>query len=277
MGTKTWTGSGDGTTFMSAGNWSGGLPQNDDTLIINTGSDAIAGAATGLTGITLRVTTNFTGTIGSSTTYLDMNGPNCIFESGGPEAYLTGEWTNMRITGGAPTSDFLSLKGSSDTVIGTLISSGLRGTITINSSATVTTIFATGERSGTIDIKNGVTNTSISVANGVVLTASSATTIEVLDGDLTVSGTAAVTTLEIDGGGTVNYLSSGTIGTLTVFDGIFDAQDNDSTTFTITNSTVHKSGVLGLDSSFNNVVLTNPCSMLGGEFRAPIGSTISLT
>ena len=75
MATLTWNGGGDGTTFTDGDNWGGTAPSNDDTLIINSTSDNIDGAATGLTGITFRVGSGFTGTLGSSTTYLDLAGP----------------------------------------------------------------------------------------------------------------------------------------------------------------------------------------------------------
>ena len=45
MATRTWSGAGDGVTFTSGSNWSGGTPANDDTLIVNSTSAAIAGAA----------------------------------------------------------------------------------------------------------------------------------------------------------------------------------------------------------------------------------------
>ncbi len=277
MATKIWSGSGDGTTFSSAANWSGGAPANDDTLIINTTSAAIAGAATGLTGITLKVGAGFSGTIGSSSTYLDLDGPDCFFASSGTAAYLTGTWTNFRITGGSPASTFLNLKGSGDTVITNLYSTQLVGTATVNSSATTTNVFATGARSGTLDIKSGVTITALQIGNAFLKNTSNATTCEVFSGELTLSGSSAITTLEIDGDGLVRHLSSGTIGTLTVFDGRINASENESTTFTVTTSSVHVSGLMDFSSALNNAVFTNPVSMLGGEFRPPTGSQIRLS
>ena len=92
MATLTWTGGESATTktFMTASNWGGTAPTNDDALIINTSSDTIGGAATGLTGITLRVGEGFSGTIGSSTTYLDLDGPVLEFAASQPGHYLTG-------------------------------------------------------------------------------------------------------------------------------------------------------------------------------------------
>jgi hypothetical protein len=276
MPTLTWTGAGDGTTFTSAGNWSGGTPSNNDTLVVNSTSAAIAGAATGLTGITLKIGSGFTGTIGSSTTYLDLDGPECLFSSGGTAHYLTGTWTDFRITGGTPSPTLLDLKGNASTVITNLYSTRLNGTATINSSASVTNVFATGLRAGTLDIKSGVSSlASMTVGNANVLLASSVSgTVEVFDGQLTTTGTAALTTLEIDGDGLVRHNASGTIGTLTVFDGTIDASENESTTFTITNASVHVGGILGFDTPLNNGVFTNPVEMLGGDIRVPVGSTI---
>ena len=44
MATRTWSGAGDGVTFTSGSNWNGGTPSNDDTLVVNSTSAAIAGA-----------------------------------------------------------------------------------------------------------------------------------------------------------------------------------------------------------------------------------------
>lgn len=276
MTTRTWSGAGDGVTFTSGSNWSGGTPANDDTLIVNSTSAAIAGAATGLTGITLKIGSGFTGTIGSSTTHLDLDGPECVFASGGLAAYLSGTWTNFRITGGTTSPTFLDLKGSADTTITNLFSSRLSGTATVNSSAVLTNVFATGLRSGLLDIKSGVSGlATVTVGNATVSLASSvSSTVEVFDGELTTTGTAAIASLEIDGDGLVRHQSSGTITLLDIFDGKFDASDNESTSFTITNANVHVGGLLGLDTALNNAILSNPVSMLGGQIRVPVGSTV---
>ena len=104
MATLTWTAENPQQQSHSPTRQIGGgsTPSNNDTLIINSSSDAIAGAATGLTGITFRVGEGFSGTLGSSSTYLDLDGPLCEFASGGSQAYLTGTWTDFRITGDLP-------------------------------------------------------------------------------------------------------------------------------------------------------------------------------
>jgi hypothetical protein len=279
MATRIWTGSADSTTFATAGNWApSGAPSNDDTLIINATSDNITGAATGLTGITLKVTEGFTGNIGSSTTYLDLDGPLLEFASGGTAAYITGTWTDVRVSGGSRSSDFLQLKGNASTAITNLNCNRLQGTVTLNGSATCTTITQTGTPVGEIDIKSGVGSlANITSSEGVLKLASTVSSaVNVYGGNVTISGTASVGTLEIDGGGVADYTSSGTITTLTVFDGVFSARDNGSASYTVTNATVHSAGRLDVDSALNNGVYTNPISMLGGTARFPVGSTITL-
>lgn len=279
MATRTWSGSADGTTFTTAGNWTPvGAPSNDDTLIINAGSDAIAGAATGLTGITLRVTEGFTGTIGSTGTYLDLDGPLLEFASGGLQAYITGTWTDVRVSGGSNSPSFLDLKGNASTAITTLNCNRLSGTVTLNSSATCTTITQTGTPNGTVDVKSGVGSlANVTITQGTLQLASNVTTkLEAFGGRVITSGSAAITALDIDGNCAVEHNASGTLGTLEIYDGLFSTRDNSNDSYTVTNATVHTLGKFYVDSVLNNGTFTNPVSFLGGQGRFPIGSTITL-
>ena len=280
MATLIWTGGESATTkvFMTAANWGGTAPTNDDTLIINTSNDTIGGAATGLTGITFRVGEGFTGTIGSSTTSLDLDGPLCEFASGGPEAYLTGAWTNFRITGGSSSDSFLNLKGNASTDITTLLASRLNGTVTVGASADIVTIEMTGNSTGLIDLEGSITNlASLTISEGTVESSSSISgTASVVGGTLRTLGTSAYPTVEIDTGGSVDYRSSGTITTLNIFDGVFSSRDNQTAGFTITNADVHSGGRLLLDSALNNATVTNAIDMLGGDASFAVGSVISL-
>ena len=193
--TLIWTGGESNTTktFTTAANWGGTQPANDDTLIINTSSDTILGANTGLTGITLRICDGFTGTIGDSTTYLNLSGPLCEFASGGPEAYLTGAWTNFRITGGSASDSFLTLKGDASTDISTLLASRLNGTVTVGASADIVTIEMTGNSTGLINLQGSITNlASLTISEGTVESSSS------------ISGSASVV------GGTLRTLGTST-------------------------------------------------------------------
>jgi hypothetical protein len=280
MATLIWTGGESATTktFMTAANWGGTAPTNDDTLIINSTSDTIGGAATGLTGITFRVGSGFTGTIGSSTTYLDLDGPLCEFASGGTAAYLTGTWTDFRITGGSASPLFLNLKGNASTAITTLLASRLSGTVTVGSSAAVTTVQMNGSNVGTIDLASSITGlANISVTEGTIACASTISgTASVIGGTLRTSGTSVYPTIEIDTDGSCDYRSSGTITTLNIFDGVFTSRDNETAGFTITTANNYSGGRLLLDSALNNATVTNPISMLGGDASFAVGSTISL-
>jgi len=278
--TLIWTGGESATTktFTTAANWGGTAPSNDDTLIINSTSDTIGGAATGLTGITFRVGSGFTGTIGSSTTYLDLDGPLCEFASGGTAAYITGTWTNFRITGGSASPLFLNLKGNASTAITTLLASRLSGTVTVGSSAAVTTVQMNGSNVGTIDLASSITGlANISVTEGTIACASTISgTASVIGGTLQTSGTSAYPTIEIDTDGSCDYRSSGTVTTLNIFDGVFTSRDNETAGFTITTANNHSGGRLLLDGALNNATVTNPISMLGGDASFAVGSTISL-
>lgn len=280
MATLIWTGGESATTktFTTAANWGGTAPSNDDTLIINSSSDTIGGEATGLTGITFRVGEGFTGTIGDSTTSLDLDGPLCEFASGGTAAYITGTWTDFRITGGSASPLFLTLKGNASTAITTLLASRLSGTVTVGSSAAVTTVQMNGSNVGTIDLNSSITGlANITVTEGTIACASTISgTASVIGGTLRTSGTSAYPTIEIDTDGSCDYRSSGTITTLNVFDGVFSSRDNETAGFTITTANNYSGGRLLLDSALNNAAVTNPISMLGGDASFAVGSTISL-
>jgi len=278
--TLIWTGGESATTktFMTAANWGGTAPTNDDTLIINSSSDTIGGAATGLTGITFRVGEGFTGTIGDSTTSLDLDGPLCEFASGGTEAYITGTWTDFRITGGSASDAFLTLKGNASTAITTLLASRLNGTVTVGSSAAVTTVLMNGNSTGTIALSSSITGlANITASEGTIECASTISgTANVLGGTVQTSGSAAFPTITIDTGGSVDYRSSGTVTTLNIYDGVFSSRDNETAGYTITTVNNYSGGRLLLDSALNNATVSNPISMLGGDASFSVGSTISL-
>lgn len=278
MATLTWNGGGDGTTFTDGDNWGGTAPSNDDTLIINSTSDNIDGAATGLTGITFRVGSGFTGTLGSSTTYLDLDGPVLEFAAGAGGHYLTGTWTTVRLTGGSPSGNFLNFRGNASTDITTINASSLSGTVTIQSSASLQDVNMTGRVDGTIVIESGVGSLADLVcSSGTLQTSTTATTASALGGTIRTQGSAAITTAEVDSSGVFDHRSSGTITTLNVYDGIFDHRSNETAGFTLTNASVFTGGQILGDGPLDNVTYTNGISMQGGRATFPIGSSVSVS
>ena len=278
MATLTWTGGGDGTTFMAAANWGGTAPTNDDTLIINSTNKAIAGAATGLTGITLRVSSGFTGTLGSTTTYLDIDGPTLEFAAANPYHYLTGTWANVRILGGSGPQNFLHFKGNASTAITTLTCSSLAGRVLIQSSASIVTVNMNGQTQGKVEIQSSVSSlATINCSSGMVVAGSTCTTANALGGTIQSSGTAAFTNVECDGSGVFDHRSSGTVTTVNVYDGTFDHRANETAGFTLTNATVYAGGQIRGDGALDNVTYTNGVSLQGGQAAFPVGSTVSVS
>ena len=278
MATLTWNGGGDGTTFTDGDNWGGTAPSNDDTLIINSTNDNIDGAATGLTGITFRVGSGFTGTLGSSTTYLDLDGPVLEFAAGAGGHYLTGTWTTVRLTGGSLSTNFLNFKGNASTDITTINASSLGGTVTIESSASLQDVNMTGRIDGTIVIESGVSSLADLVcSSGTIQTSTTATTASALGGTIRTQGSAAITTAEVDSNGLFDHRSIGTITTLNVYDGIFDHRSNETAGFTLTNASVFTGGQILGDGPLDNVTYTNGISMQGGRATFPIGSSVSVS
>jgi hypothetical protein len=189
---------------------------------------------------------------------------------------MTGTWTDFRVTGGSTSSTFLKLKDSASTAITDLLCSGLNGTVTINGvNANVTEIRMLGSSRGTVRCLSTVTT--LTITDGSVVLEQNATNCSLFGGNLTTTSVAGVTgTLEIDGNGSCNHNSTGTINLLELFDGTFSTANNLTSGCTLTNVNNFSGGSLRLDSPFANTTVTNPIKMLGGEARFAVGSEVTL-
>jgi hypothetical protein len=108
-----------------------------------------------------------------------------------------------------------------------------------------------------------------------------ASTVAVRGGVLTVTGTATISQLDLDGGvttaGLVSHESSGTITTLNVRGGRFDGRANPSSVVTVTNAAIW-SGELDIRSGLDNYTFSNGIDIRGdGLVYAEPGSTLTIT
>lgn len=251
-------GSGDGN-WNTGGNWVGGSrPANSDTAIIGSTNQAIIGATVAETGLTVKVTPGFGGTIGADAPLIFTNGPALIQYAG------TGRYANFGC-GGTVTSAKFEHSGGQEVVLSsgtwTLVSNS-SGTLTI-AAATIVTTFNNVAGSVTAGY-NGTAFTTCS--NGGMMTASrNATTLNCLRGsyihlDNGVTTYTANTTVNIQNGATYNKRSGGTDTTVNVFPG---------STFTIVGTSGGAAG---------SVTLTTANIWTGSTFTENVpGITLTVT
>jgi hypothetical protein len=266
----------DDTDNWSGGAGAGGVPANNDTVIIASGTqDITTNLTTGLTGITLKISSGYTGKIGTSSTWLDIDGGTFDFNSGG-DVYATGVWTTVSVVGGVSSANMLQLRGNATTDIGTLTCQGGLGTVTVGDNAVLDTVEMFGCRSLTVDI-NGVSSLDNVTMDAGILDVSGAiaATLEVIGGFCTVSGTATVVTVDLQEGGRMAYTSSGTITTLNAY-GVFDGTNNMNSSVTVTNCTTYDSATLLLKTGLGNWTFSNPITYNGGDIQFPAGSTLTV-
>lgn len=217
MATGTWTGGANDGVFMTATNWTGlggAAPANGDTLIIGATSQTIAGAATGLTTVTLKVLAGFSGTAGldtpltfSSITLLEYAGTGAganfgtttataanFTHTAGTVTISSGTWTTVNNSLG-------TLVVPAATVVTTCRNIG--GTLTAGYNATA---FTTLENSGQATVKR-ICTTATCMRGSLVQQDNGTTT-------YTSCGTA-----NVHNGATYNKQSGGTDTTVNLYPG----------------------------------------------------------
>ena len=277
MAVTYWTGSGNGTTWTADDNWSGLHPGAGDIAVIADTSSAIAGVDESATTLTaLRVGSQFTGTIGTSGTNLQVNATTVDFAGRGGGCFLHGTLPTVNVNDGIKNDDMLQLKGD----VGTLRILGGQGTVTLNaSSTTLDDLEIIGAPSITVSVPTGVTSLdTVTMDSGeVTIGATGATTVEVFGGQLTYTDSATITTLEIHTDATCRYNSTGTITTLTVFGGAFDMRDSTASALTITNATMHEGGMINARNGLRSVTWTNGIVFHGGMLYPARGRTLTIS
>ncbi len=224
MSTCIWTGT-SSSVFATAGNWLGGsAPVNSDTVYI-AGSVSITGAATGLSGIVLIVDPTYTGSIGSSSTYLGFSTCASFNHAGTGTNYIDLGTSNItaNVTATGPGNSLLNtsglyLKGSNLATLN--VSGGYVGLATgvDAETSTAATVRVTGSSTYVV-LSSGVTLTTASVTSGSLDMSCAATTVTVNSGMVTTRGSGAITTMT-QYAGTLFPYSSGTITTLNLNGGV---------------------------------------------------------
>lgn len=281
MATATWTDGGSDGDWSDSNNWTGGsgaggAPANNDTVIIGTSDrDITTGLTTGLTGITLRIGPGYTGDIGTSSSWLDIDG-TLDWESGGDETYITGTFSRVTVHGGHGN---LSFRANASTDIGTLRCVGGSGVVTVGANAVLDDVEMFHCPGLTVTIEDNVTSLdNVTLDSGICnCGADIATKLEARGGAVYVTDTATVVTLDVERQGVCVYNASGIITTLNVY-GLFDGRSNENASVTVSNATVFEGGRLRLRNGLDTWKdFTNDILYKGGRVDFPVGSTVAIT
>lgn len=205
MATCVWAGTTNGN-FGTSGNYLGAAaPANGDTVFVQGSVSIDAGLTTGLTAVNLVIDPTYTGTIGTSTSYLSIGCASFNF-AGRNTSYI--DLGSSAITAivtdtiGATTNTAgLYLKGSALTALavsgGSVALAGLDG-----ETSTVTTARVSGSNSQLI-LGTGVTATTVSCSDAnLYINAEAATiaTVTINSGTCTLRGSVVITTVTQNGG-----------------------------------------------------------------------------
>jgi len=282
MATRTWSGAVDGD-WSDLNNWvEAAVPVSTDNVYIVSGSVDIDGIDVNAVALaSLTVGQQYTGSIGSSGTKLQISATNFDYSGQGTSMYIEGTFTTVTVQNTSTDENALNLYGDSDT-IATLRILGGRGSINIAASCNITTVIEQiGADGVTTNIADSTTiggSCALTMDSGKMELNQAVPTITVFGGDLEAAlDTGTVTTLNQYGGKIRwNPSASCTITTLTVYGGLFDSSDSTAPEFTITNATIYD-GTVRETSGIENATWTNPIAMEGGEVLWDSGREITVT
>jgi hypothetical protein len=303
MATRTWI-STSSTDFNVTTNWSAStVPVTGDTIIFNStgtaGIDANLGQSA-LTGITLLIYANYTGTIGSVTTPLSI----------GATSAQIGLASNGAVAGGGSGRINLDFGSSNCTTVVTATSAtsadtGLAPVRIKGGGATSKLIVYTGRVDGatntvgdtasfaSVDIPNtgltpapivylasGCTLTTVNQSVGTLTMNSAGTMFTQSGGTAMIQGTGAWTT--IVAGGTLYYNSTGTVTTASANGGGTLTFAQDTQAKTVTNPIKAYPGCTvnvdnGSKGSITHSVALQGCRLADVTYKTWLGSTVTLS
>lgn len=285
MATRTWNGSASGV-WTNTANWDETtVPVNGDEVYIVSGSVDIDGIDQSSIALDkLVVGSQYTGTIGSNSTKLQIDATDFDYASSGTSTYISGTFTTVTVQNTSTDANALNLYGSSDTITKLRILGG-RGTINIDStcafasSSVIEQIGASGVTTTIADSTTIHATTKLTMDSGKLELNQAIPTIVLFGGELVATlDTGTVTDLDIYGGRVRwNPTASCTITNLAVYTGLFDSRDSIAPSFTVTNTTIHENGTINEMSGLENAVWTNALSMEGGEVKYDIGRQVTIS
>lgn len=218
MADVVWNGSAADGNWNTGANWVGGSrPGNSDTAIIGTTNQAIIGATVAETGLTVRITAGFGGTIGFDAPLIFTNGPALIHYAG------TGNYANFGCSGTVTAAKFdhsgsqvVNLSSGTWTLI-----TNSAGNLDIAAATVVTTL---NNVSGNVTALYNATAFTTCTTSGRMTCYRNVTTLNCKRGSFThlnngITTYTAVTTANVENLATYNKRSGGTDTTLNLFSG----------------------------------------------------------
>ena len=275
MAVCRWLGT-SSTSWSTGANWStGSAPGASDIAVFSSTNDIVTGTppATSIAG--LRVTEGFTGTIGTSSSPMNIAATEVVINCPNGAVYITGASTTMNVIACGGATPGLKLTNST---VSELRVSGVVGSIEFVGTGGPSAVYMFDSPFATLTVPSTASNHQTIVMNsGTVVTENGVTHgVTVEGGTLTINGDQTVNTIT-QSAGVVNYNSSGTLTTATVRGGTFSLAGNPSTAVTITNCKVHD-GTLDERSGMANVTYTNDIDIKGrGTVLADVGRTVAIS
>lgn len=285
MTERIWVGV-DGN-FQTASNWNpSGAPADSDILHFTGDSqqDVNAGLSNPLLDdIELNIHNDYTGTIASTGSKLDLGGsstPNNIrFNGRGSKLFITGTFTDVICEAALGTTDFLEIDGT----VTNLYFLSCAGSASVTSAAAVTNIDVHNSPSFLLTVNTGVTALArLRMVNaGRVLLKSNVTSgnglTEVYGGILEATDAADFTTMTVGWQGKVLHKSKAASGNsidnlFVMSGGLFDGRLNrNASNVTIANAFVFPGARLILKNALDNYDAT--VTALGGSYQYELGKT----
>lgn len=264
MATTIWTGAANDGNYGTASNWStGAVPTTSDNVYFTADYNADVTAGLNQSGVTIGTFTvdGYTGKLGSKSGYLQIDPGGAVEINTTGVSYLDLGNANVSLTISNTASSSAGNAGLYilDSNLSTLSITGGSVGFALNAgeTSTVGIIKMTG---GTLSVGDGGTLSTVTILGGTMNTSSSVVTLNIYGGLFKSAGSAAMTTLNGDGG-TVTHNSTGTITTANVR-GVFLDLNQSLNARTITTLAPSAGGSIAYDPNFititNRSALTKP-------------------
>ena len=277
MATKIWLGddSGNEGDYGVANNWSpSGVPiAADDVFFVNSSQD-VTGTLdqSGVLLGSFTIRSNYTGTIGTESAFLQIQTPTADLGSNIGSGTPAGS-KRLNLDFGSVTAVAIVVTSTATTAADTnreplrLLTANAGSTLFVISGkvavadepSQASTLTSADISDGDLSLGAGLTITTLNITGGTARLNSAATTINIDGGTVETAGSGAVTTVNVNGG-TINSNSTGTITAINARAGTTDFLGSQQTR-TVTTVTLSRGAQLNIDTGV--VTLTNDIQLDG--------------